>query len=168
MPRARHAEGLQKLREMAVFRAFFERLSPGVNGVGKRDIYPVRRDDSSSAILPVVAHLCSLRRRSGDPRDVAAPAAHRFTPESQPNIQEKGGGGSPPKPRYRLMSQQPNGLQVLRILRERNIPRQRGPVTARVARIPNGGCNGVDKSHRKRGVSPGLQEGDEGVRSQAA
>ena len=44
------------------------------------------------------------------------------------------------------MSQQPNGLRVFHIFRKRNVPPQRGPVTARVARIPYGECNPADEA----------------------
>lgn len=44
------------------------------------------------------------------------------------------------------MSQQSNGLRAFQILRTRNAPRQRGPVTARVACIPYGECNPATKA----------------------
>src|SRR5689334_11548895 len=66
----------QKVARSGGFFKDFQHLYTSVNGVGKRDIH-IR--DSSSAILPVVAHLCCLRERSNDTRHVAALAVHRWT-----------------------------------------------------------------------------------------
>ena len=51
-----------------IFSTYFQRLYISVNNLEKRDINPVARHDSSSAILLVVAHFCSLRKWSDDPR----------------------------------------------------------------------------------------------------
>jgi hypothetical protein len=165
VPRGRHAERPQKWREVAVFSRISSICAPveaawggatSTSGTRRLQSSPSSRISAPSAGGQVTPET-SRHPRSTD--SLQSPSLR---------IQDQSGRGSPPKPRYRLMSQQPNGLPVLRILRERKIPRPRGPVTARVARLRYGECNRVDQSHRKRRVSPGLQKGDEGVRSQAA
>ncbi len=59
----------------------------------------------------VVAHFCSLRKRSDDPRDVAARAVQRFRLTLSLIIPDKAGSDARLKTRYRLMSQQANGLR---------------------------------------------------------
>ena len=165
MPRGRHAERPQEWREVAVFSRISSICTPVETAWGRATPTSVTR-----RLQPSPSSRTSAPSAGGQvtPEISRHPGATDSLGSSSLIIQDQGGGGSPPKPRYRLMSQQPNGLPVFKILRERKVPRQRGPVTARVARIPYGGCNRVDKSHRKRGVSPGLQMDDEGVRSEAA
>jgi hypothetical protein len=102
---------------MAVLGVFFEHLYTAVNGAGKRDI-SIR--DSSTAIPPSVAHLCSLQERSNDTRHVAAPAVDRGILTPRLIIHDKAGSGSRQKMRYRRKFQQTSGLRDGFFLRQRS------------------------------------------------
>jgi hypothetical protein len=115
--------GPPKVAEVAVFRVFFEHLYTCVKGVGNGDIN-IR--DSSSAIPPIVAHLCSLQERSDDSRHAAAPAVHRFVLVLTLVILDGACTGSSLETRYRLVFQRTNSLRDREILKRRNVPRQRG------------------------------------------
>jgi hypothetical protein len=62
---------------MAVWGAFFEHLSTGVNDVGKRDINPGAPGQLVVCNSPIVTHLCSLCQRSDATRHAAAFTVHR-------------------------------------------------------------------------------------------
>src|SRR4051812_38008896 len=80
----------RKMAEMAVLRVFFEHLYTDVNGDGQRDIN--LRD--SSAIPPIVAHLCFPDARCDDTRQLAAPAVHRSRLPASLIIHDEAGAGS--------------------------------------------------------------------------
>jgi len=96
-----------KMRKNENFGMFFQHPYTSVNGVGKRDI---NIHNSPSAIVPIVAHLCSFQARPDDTRDVAAPAVHRFLRIPSLIIHDKAGSDSCPKLSHRLSSQYIKGL----------------------------------------------------------